>query len=257
MKTIEIDGYLDDEVFWGDEVTPGMLKDALDGAGGEVTVRIHSYGGSCAAATRMYDLLRDYAGTVNVVVSGVAASAASVLAMAGDRVEMTPGSLMMLHNPSCVAWGEERDLEEAIGLLRATKDSILNIYARKTDLGRKELAKMMSATTWLDAQDALEKGFIDGIAGDAVQGDVPVEDDQPEGTDSIQFPSKPALKAAACIDREAAAQKVRAWIERQMPGNRKPPAPTPPPEPNTTPAPAAPAGVSHADLDKRLSLLLH
>lgn len=266
MSTIEINGYLDDEVFWGDEMTPEMLKEQLDGTSGDVTVRIHSYGGSCAAATRMYDMLRDYAGTVNVIISGVAASAASVLAMAGDRVEMTPGSLLMAHNPSCIAWGEERDLEDAIQLLRATKDSIVNIYVRKSGLNRKELAKMMDATTWMDAEEALEKGFIDGITGDIEQ----LEEVQPENVDAIQSPSPSALKAVACIDRREAEAKVRAWVDRQKPqvrlaarqGDTAPentlPSISPPTsQPNIIPAPAAMAGVSHEQLSKRLSLLRH
>jgi len=262
LKTLELTGYIDDEVFWGDEITPDMLRDALSGYDGDLTIKLHSYGGSCAAATRMYDIIREYAGNVIIVISGVAASAGSVLAMAGDRVEMTPGSLLMVHNPSCVAWGEERDLEEAIRLLQSVKESILNIYSRGTDLGRDELSGMMDATTWLDAGEALEQGFIDGITGDAELSD----DDATEEVDTIQSPSPSALKAVAYIDRHEAEAKVRAWVERQKPhaSGRPDPEPTPAPQHDSQPdtqsnttAPTQPAGISVAQLEKRLSLLRH
>ena len=94
-------------------------------------IRLNSYGGSCNAAVRMFDDVRAYPGSVRITVSGTAASAATVLAMAADRLEMTPGSLWMIHDPSVVAWGNERELMDSIRLLQACKESILNVYQRR------------------------------------------------------------------------------------------------------------------------------
>ena len=131
MRTINLNGYIDEEVFYGDEITPAMLHDALCGENGEfsddVRIILNSYGGSCNAAVRMHDDIRAYPGRVHLVISGTAASAATVLSAAADTLEMTPGSLYMIHDPSTVAWGNERDFGEAIALLKACKESILNI----------------------------------------------------------------------------------------------------------------------------------
>ena len=168
LRTINLNGYIDEEVFYGDEITPAMLHDALYGENGEfsddVRIILNSYGGSCNAAVRMHDDIRAYPGRVHLVISGTAASAATVLSAAADTLEMTPGSLYMIHDPSTVAWGNERDFGEAIALLKACKESILNIYSRRSPIDRSTLAAMMTATTWMDAGAALAQGFIDGVA---------------------------------------------------------------------------------------------
>lgn len=140
MRTINLNGYIDEEVWYGDEITPAMLHDALCGENGEfsddVRIILNSYGGSCNAAVRMHDDIRAYPGRVHLVISGTAASAATVLSAAADTLEMTPGSLYMIHDPSTVAWGNERDFSEAIALLKACKESILNIYSRRSPIDR-------------------------------------------------------------------------------------------------------------------------
>ena len=112
MRTLNLNGYIDEEVWYGDEITPAMLHDALYGENEEfsddVCIILNSYGGSCNAATRMHDDIRAYPGKVHLVISGTAASAATVLSMAADTLEMTPGSLYMIHDPSTFAWGNER-----------------------------------------------------------------------------------------------------------------------------------------------------
>ena len=132
MREIHLNGYIDDAEWFGDEITPESLHEMLyppgEGAQDDLRIILNSYGGSCNAAVRMFDDLRAYPGNVHIIVSGTAASAATVLATAADRLEMTPGSLWMIHDPSVMAWGNERDLEEAIRLLRACKESILNVY---------------------------------------------------------------------------------------------------------------------------------
>ena len=197
-----MNGYIDEEVFFGDEITPANLHEALYGAENQSTddvhIRLNSYGGSCNAATRMFDDVRAYPGNVHITISGTAASAATVVAMAANRLEMTPGSLFMVHDPSVVAWGNERDLSEAIGLLRACKESILNIYTTRCKLPRGELAAMMAATTWMDAKAAVANGFIDGIA----------EDDTGYNPDNAVI--------HRTIDRAEAEVKVNAWLDRRQ-----------------------------------------
>lgn len=175
-----------------------MLHDALYGENSEfsddVRIILNSYGGSCNAAVRMHDDIRAYPGRVHLVISGTAASAATVLSAAADTLEMTPGSLYMIHDPSTVAWGNERDFGEAIALLKACKESILNIYSRRSPIDRGTLAAMMTATTWMDAGAALAQGFIDGVA-----------DTQTCPADSV---------AVHTVSRKNAEARVRLWLER-------------------------------------------
>lgn len=232
MRRLSLNGYIDDEVWLGDEITPGLLHAALygedDQSADDVQIVLNSYGGSCSAAVRMYDDVCAYPGKVTMVISGTAASAATVLAMAADELEMTPGSLYMIHDPSVVAWGNERDLHDAINLLTACKDSILNVYARRCKLPRNDLAQMMTDTTWMDAQTALKQGFIDRITV------------QEKGVQN-------AISKA--ITREEAELKVKAYFDRhrqrpeQQPNHHEPA-----PEPQR-------AGVSYAQLIRRLELI--
>ena len=106
MREISLNGYIDDDIWFGDEITPDSLHEALYGPDNQFTddvhIRLNSYGGSCNAATRMFDDIRAYPGNVTITISGTAASAATVLAMAANRLEMTPGSLYMIHNQHIV-----------------------------------------------------------------------------------------------------------------------------------------------------------
>lgn len=168
MRVINLNGYIDEDVWYGDEITPDILHDQLFAEGEDhqqpVRIILNSYGGSCNAAVRMFDDVRAYPGDVHIIVSGTAASAATVLAMAADRLEMTPGSMWMIHDPSVMAFGNVRDLTEAIGQLNACKESILNVYERRCHRGRNEISAMMSDTTWMDSHRAVADGFVDGIA---------------------------------------------------------------------------------------------
>ena len=117
--------------------------------------------------------------------------------MAADRLEMTPGSLWMIHDPGVMVWGNERDLEEAVRLLKACKESILNVYGRRCRKARDEIGAMMRDTTWMDAGQALQDGFIDGIAD--LGGGV--------------------LDAACCHEASLAEakEKVQNWLDRWRP----------------------------------------
>ena len=202
MRELSLNGYIDDEMWFGDEITPESLHEALYGAenqlADDVHIRLNSYGGSCNAAVRMFDDVRAYPGSVRITVSGTAASAATVLAMAADRLEMTPGSLWMIHDPSVVAWGNERELMDSIRLLQACKESILNVYQRRCRQSRQEVAAMMSATSWMDAQSALQYGFIDAISEDGK-------------------PGAPENAGERRANLDFAKAKVQAWQDRHKP----------------------------------------
>ena len=130
---------------------------------GDVTVWINSPGGDCVAAAQIYNMLTEYPGSVTVKIDGIAASAASVIAMAGARVLMSPVSMLMIHNPMTIAYGNSGAMQQAIEMLGSVKDSIINAYAIKTGLSRAKLSHLMDAETWMDANKAVELGFADGV----------------------------------------------------------------------------------------------
>ena len=165
-RVLRLEGPIDSENFWGDEITPQMFREDLEAEDGDVTVWINSPGGNVFAAAEIYTMLKDYAGKVTVKVASLAASAASVVAMAGDTVQMSPTALLMLHDPSTVAMGNARDMEKAIAALNEVKESIVNAYAAKSGLRRGRIADLMSAETWLNAKKAVELGFADEVLYD-------------------------------------------------------------------------------------------
>ena len=136
---------------------------------GDITVWLHSPGGCCVAAAQIYNMLMDYKGSVTVKIDGIAASAASVIAMAGTKVLMSPVSTMMIHNPMTVAFGDSDEMQKAIEMLHEVKESIINAYEIKTGLSRAKLSHLMDAETWMDANKAVELGFADGILQRAEQ----------------------------------------------------------------------------------------
>ena len=133
---------------------------------GDITVWINSPGGDCVAAAQIYNMLMDYPHNVTVKIDGIAASAASaasVIAMAGTKVLVSPVSMMMIHNPMTVAMGDTAEMQKAIEMLGSVKDSIINAYEIKTGLSRAKLSHLMDAETWMDAGKAVELGFADGV----------------------------------------------------------------------------------------------
>ena len=162
-RTLYLEGAISDETWWGDEVTPRMFKDDLDAGSGDITVWINSPGGDVFAAAQIYNMLMDYPNNVTVKIDGIAASAASVIAMAGTRVLMSPVSMMMIHNPSTIAIGDAEEMTRAKEMLDEVKESIMNAYEIKTDLSRTKLSHMMDAESWMNAKKAVELGFADDI----------------------------------------------------------------------------------------------
>ena len=164
-RTLMLNGPIDEQSWFGDEVTPALFRDDLNAGSGDVTVWINSPGGDCNAAAQIYNMLRDYKGHVTVKIDGIAASAASVVAMAGDTVLMSPVSMMMIHNPSTIAIGNTGDMQKAIDMLDAVKESIINAYRLKSGLSRNRISQMMDDESWLDANKAVELRFADGVIG--------------------------------------------------------------------------------------------
>ena len=162
-RTLYLDGYIAPESWFDDEVSPKEFKAELEAATGDIAVWINSLGGDFFAASQIYTMLKDYAGKVTVKIDGIAASAAAVIAMAGDEVLMSPTSLLMVHNPSTFVWGEESDMQKGIEMLSEVKEAIINAFEAKTGLKRKQIGQMMDAETWFSANKAVELGFADEI----------------------------------------------------------------------------------------------
>lgn len=162
-RTLYLDGQISDETWWGDEVTPKAFKEELQAGEGDITLWINSPGGDCFAAAQIYNMLMDYKGNVTVKIDGLAASAASVIAMAGTKVCMSPVAILMIHNPATIAYGDAGDMEKAIGMLDEVKESIINAYELKSGLNRAKISHMMDDETWLNAKKAVELGFADEI----------------------------------------------------------------------------------------------
>ena len=158
-----LNGTIAEESWFDDDVTPELFREELNAGQGNITVWINSPGGDCVAAAQIYNMLMDYKGDVTVKIDGIAASAASVIAMAGTKVLMSPVSMMMIHNPATIAFGDTAEMQKAIEMLASVKDSIMNAYEIKTGMSRTKISHLMDAETWMDAHKAVELGFADDI----------------------------------------------------------------------------------------------
>lgn len=179
-------GTIAEESWFDDDVTPQLFKDELNTGSGDITVWINSPGGDCVAAAQIYNMLTQYKGNVTVKIDGIAASAASVIAMAGNTVFMSPVSMLMIHNPATVAFGDHAEMQKAIDMLAEVKESIINAYVIKTGLTRAKLSHLMDAETWMDANKAVELGFADDIitrAETKPNTDSEEEDEEDESTE--------------------------------------------------------------------------
>ena len=148
---LTLNGTIAEESWFDDDITPQLFKDELNSGTGDITVWINSPGGDCVAAAQIYNMLMDYKGNVTVKIDGIAASAASVIAMAGTEVLMSPVSTMMIHNPATVAMGDHNEMQKAIEMLNEVKESIINAYEIKTGLSRAKLSHLMDSETWMNA----------------------------------------------------------------------------------------------------------
>ena len=229
-RTLYLSGPIAEETWWGDEQTPAAFKKDLLAGSGPVTVWINSPGGDVFAAAQIYNMLMEYTGPVTVKIDGLAASAASVIAMAGGEVHMSPVSMLMIHNPSTVAIGDSEEMLKAKALLDEVKESIINSYELKTGLSRAKLGRLMDNETWMNANKAVELGFADKIM--YAPAEEPADDAEPKFTWN---------KAGVLFSRAAVTNSLLGKI----------------PKPVALPPPDAPAGTPIESLDKRLSLITH
>ena len=213
-----------------------MFRDELFAGSGKVTIWLNSPGGDCVAASQIYSMLMDYKDDVTVKIDGIAASAASVIAMAGTTVLMAPTALMMIHNPITAAFGNHEDMERAISMLDEVKESIINAYEIKTNLTRAKLSHLMDAETWMNANRAIELGFADDLL-----------------TDEKKSGEAPAYSYSSKAVANALLNKLSVKVEVEAPPE---PAPTPEPEEDPVPEPEpTPQGRSVIELMERLNLL--
>lgn len=250
MRTLFLNGQISDETWFGDEVTPEIFRGELNAGKGPVNVWINSPGGDVFAAAQIYNMLMDYPYDVTVMIDGLAASAASVIAMAGTRVQMSPVAMMMIHNPATVAIGDTEEMKKAIKMLDEVKESIMNAYEIKSGLSRDKISRLMDAETWFNAKKAVELGFADEImfsgsfgsgAESNSDGDVSVDD--MDGNDTVKncgenaVPMADVMAAPVMFSRQAV---MNSMLSKLIPPKE--------PEEKRTPK---------ADLEKRLNLLVH
>jgi len=225
-RTLYLEGVIAEESWFEDDVTPAAFKADLFAGDGPITLHINSPGGDCIAASQIYTMLMDYPHDVKVQIDGIAASAASVIAMAGTKVSMSPTSLMMLHNPFTVALGDSEEMRKAIQLLDEVKESIINAYEIKTGLSRARLSQMMDSETWMNAVKAKELGFCDEVLY------------QPEKADNVENSFTFSRRAVT----NSLLDKLKACVPKE-------PDLQPDPEPITEPT----NRVNASDLEKRLA----
>lgn len=178
QRVLQLSGTIAEESWFDDEVTPALFRSELQSGKGDIIVWINSPGGDCIAAAQIYNMLKDYPGKVTVQIDGIAASAASVVAMAGDKVLMSPAALLMIHNPLTIAIGDSDEMKKAVAMLDEFKESIINAYELKTGLSRTRISHLMDAETWLNAKRAVELGFAD---------DILFKEEKPANVDNISF----------------------------------------------------------------------
>lgn len=162
---LHIDGEIvADFDWWGSsgQVVARRFRQRLSQCG-DVTVYINSPGGDVFAGAELYTALREHKGKVTVKVTGIAASAASVIAMAGDEVLMSPVAYMMIHDPWTYAAGNYREMEHQAQVLREIGEGLIAAYTHKTGKSRDEIAALLAAETYMNAQRCIEEGFADGI----------------------------------------------------------------------------------------------
>ncbi len=179
-RTLYLDGEISDETWYGDEVTPQIFKTELAAGEGDITVWINSPGGDVFAAAQIYNMLMDYKGNVMVKVDALAASAASVIAMAGTTVQMSPVAMMMIHNPMTIAIGDSEEMKKAGEMLNEVKESIMNAYEIKTGMNRTRISHLMDAESWFNARKAVELGFADEVLEDKCGNGEPKKKDSME-----------------------------------------------------------------------------
>ncbi|WP_407325604.1 Clp protease ClpP [Lactobacillus johnsonii] len=171
MVTIPMNGevipsdYADVYDYLGYEnINPKAIKQALNEANGsDVELEINSPGGYVDAGSEIYTALKEYQGQVIAKITGQACSAASWIALAADRVEMSPTAQMMIHRASTMSIGNSDDLASDLNALNSLDKSFVDLYSQRTGLDAQEVYRLMCNTTWMNAKEAVDKGFADEI----------------------------------------------------------------------------------------------
>ena len=266
-RVLRINGVIAEESWLDDDITPTVFASELNAGSGPVTIWLNSPGGDVVAAARIYNMLLDYPGKVTVNIDGIAASAASVIAMAASTVAMSPVSMLMIHNPATLAMGDKTELSRALDMLESVKDSIINAYQLKTGLSRAKLSKLMDMETWMDATAAIDLGFANEILT-SKQAPAPDKDDEPDkanpdkgddpgdGEDeesvSKKVPGRAKNERGVVFSRKVSEQKLVAQLA--MHGkSAAPPGPPPPVSEHPCLKPAAPCGRQVVDLYAHLT----
>lgn len=215
-RILELSGTIAEDSWFDDDVTPQIFKNELNSGAGDITVWINSPGGDCVAAAQIYNMLSNYKGKVTVKIDGIAASAASVIAMAGDTVLVSPVSMLMIHNPATMAWGDHAEMQKAMDMLSEVKESIINAYVLKTGLSRPKLSHLMDAETWMDANKAVELGFADDIMARA-KAEADGGEDAGDGEEEKQPPSPSSMLFSRRAADNALLNKVIAKYGEKKP----------------------------------------
>ena len=215
-RTLRLEGPIDEESFWGDEITPQMFRDELNAGEGDVTVWINSPGGNVFAAAEIYTMLKDYKGSITVKIDAIAASAASVVAMAGDTVQMSPVAMLMIHDPSTVAMGNTKDMEKAIEVLNEVKESIINAYASKSGLSHGEGAVFINKVV-INNMD-FEEAYNTAIQQKSI---AQQNADKQKIENEAAIAKAEADKQVAITNAEAEAQKTSIAADAQAEANRR------------------------------------
>lgn len=239
-----LDGPIASDTWWGDEVTPDLFREELKQHAGDLTVVINSSGGDVFAGLAIYNALVNHNGNVTVRVDGLAASIASVIAMAGDKIIMSPGSMIMIHRPSVYAAGTVDDMEKAKDVLMKIEEGITPIYAKRTGLDEDKIAELLEAETWMLADKAVELGFADEVS------EAPEKQKQDEGVQNamgMNFAfSMSAVKQADAKPMQSLVEQIKAKAEAEAAKAAEPTENVPEPETKTD-EPAAPEAVPGAE----------
>lgn len=234
-RVLRINGVIAEESWLDDDITPAVFASELSAGSGPVTIWLNSPGGDVVAAARIYNMLLDYPGKVTVNIDGIAASAASVIAMAASTVAMSPVSMLMIHNPATLAMGDKTELSRALDMLESVKDSIINAYQLKTGLSRAKLSKLMDAETWMDARAAIDLGFADELLNgnraltlgeEEPDDELEDHDDSGDGEDeesvSKKVPGRAKNERGVVFSRKVTEQRLVAQLVKHCPSGSPP-----------------------------------
>ena len=263
-RVLRINGVIAEESWLDDDITPTLFASELSAGSGPVTIWLNSPGGDVVAASRIYNMLLDYPGKVTVNIDGIAASAASVIAMAASTVAMSPVSMLMIHNPATLAMGDKTELSRALDMLESVKDSIINAYQLKTSLSRAKLSKLMDAETWMDARAAIDLGFADELLNsnraltlgeEEPDDELEDHDDSGDGEDENEskqpkppFPPKKNERNGVVFSRKVTEQRLVAQLVKHCPSGSPPSS-----DSHCSSQPAAPCGRRVVDLYAHLT----